>query len=106
MKVHILKTVEPYYTDFAEGRKDFEIRENDRSYEVDDYLILARYIADEGGEIFLNGQYEVTRIKYITAYEQKEGFVVLGTDKSEVFYPEVLRYFVEQEIKNINEGIF
>ena len=40
MKVHTLKSVEPFWTDVNEGRKTFEVRRNDRDFRVGDVLEL------------------------------------------------------------------
>lgn len=43
MKVHELKTVQPYFNQIAEGKKRFELRKNDRDFQWDDVLILREY---------------------------------------------------------------
>lgn len=43
MRTHILKIREPYFTDILEGLKTFEIRKNDRDFEVGDFLKLQLY---------------------------------------------------------------
>ena len=37
--VHIIKCINPYFTQMWNKRKPFEIRLNDRNYESDDYII-------------------------------------------------------------------
>lgn len=39
--IHWLKTDPPYFEEVWQGRKPFEVRYNDRNYQVDDILILA-----------------------------------------------------------------
>ncbi len=43
MKMHELKTINPYFTAIWEGRKSFEIRKNDRDFEEGDILWLREY---------------------------------------------------------------
>lgn len=43
VKTHELKVVEPYFTDLKTGKKTFELRFNDRDYQVGDVLILRKY---------------------------------------------------------------
>ena len=43
---HELKTWDPYWTAVDEGRKTFELRNNDRGYQTGDILILKRVTSD------------------------------------------------------------
>lgn len=43
MKKHILKTHPEYFKEIILGNKKFEIRKNDRGFEVGDELILKEY---------------------------------------------------------------
>jgi len=43
MKTHHLKTWPAYFKATFEGKKDFDIRKDDRSFDVGDFLILAEY---------------------------------------------------------------
>ena len=43
MKVHILKTWPVFFWDVSTGAKTFEIRKNDRGFQVGDELILQEY---------------------------------------------------------------
>ncbi|EKE9396609.1 DUF3850 domain-containing protein, partial [Listeria monocytogenes] len=42
-EVHELKILPEYYEDIVAGRKTFEIRKNDRDFQVGDYLILKEF---------------------------------------------------------------
>ena len=44
MRYHLLKTVQPYYGDIETGKKNFEIRFNDRDFRPGDMLILREYL--------------------------------------------------------------
>jgi len=74
---HYLKTWPKYFVDVKEGRKKFEIREDDRGFQMGDILILQEYdpkIKKYTGE-------EVSmKVIYITDFAQKEKFVVLGIE--------------------------
>lgn len=76
MKVHKLKILPEYYKAQIEGKKNFEIRKNDRDYKVGDKLVLKEY--DPKAKEF-TGQSFITEITFITNYQQKDGYIVLGT---------------------------
>lgn len=89
MKIHELKLDTEYFDDVGTGLKTFEIRKNDRGFKVGDVLALSafkegnykhwvKYIREyesvsihEADTIFFD-------ITYITDYEQKDGYVVMG----------------------------
>lgn len=73
--VHKLKTWRSYFYAVTSGAKNFEIRKNDRDFKEGDMLILQCF--DPKTETY-DGQ-EVSRtVSYMTNFEQKPGFVVLG----------------------------
>jgi ASC-1-like (ASCH) protein len=43
---HRLKTIQPYFNEVVDGKKNFEIRKNDRDYQVGDTLLLEEYSTD------------------------------------------------------------
>lgn len=61
MKVHELKTLNPFFQDVWDGKKDFEVRKNDRNFEIGDRVKLVEYgnIKNERARFILKG------IKYI-----------------------------------------
>ena len=88
MKVHELKLDDVYFDDVKYGIKRFEIRKNDRDFQEGDLLALSRYKDGEYiRKVMFNGQ-QITDIHdaetilmsvdYITDYEQKDGYVVMG----------------------------
>ncbi|EHB5084395.1 DUF3850 domain-containing protein [Enterococcus faecalis] len=72
-KTHELKILPEYFTVVVSGIKRFEIRKNDRGYNVGDILRLNEY---ENGKY--TGNVHVVEITYITDYAQQDNFVVLG----------------------------
>jgi hypothetical protein len=77
MKVHELKIEYTYYSDIQLGHKTFEIRKNDRGFGVGDLLILNAY--DEAESIYITVcEPLVCRVIYMTDYEQKDDYVVMG----------------------------
>ena len=75
MILHELKTYHPFFDDIFYNRKDFEVRINDRNYQVGDRLKLVNY-PNVGRQ-----KYVLKDIKYILECGQfgiKEGYVVLG----------------------------
>lgn len=75
MKLHDIKCWPEFYPDVASGRKPFEIRKNDRDYEVGD-LLKIRWFDPKTKEF--NGSVCLKTVTYLTGWEQKEGNVVLG----------------------------
>ena len=77
MREHTLKLLAEYAKAKLDGLKPFEIRVNDRDFQVGDkvrYVILGD---NELAKIFENRVYEII---YITNYGQKDGHVVF-TDR-------------------------
>lgn len=71
--IHELKILPEYFEAVTSGRKQFEIRKNDRDYEVGDRL----YLREWNGENFTGDSYKA-EVTYITDYMQRNGYVVLG----------------------------
>lgn len=78
MTVHYLKIKPEYYKDVECGIKTFELRKNDRNFQVGDTLMLIK-LDDKGNETD-----QVTRVKvnYILKdcpqYGLKDGYAILG----------------------------
>lgn len=74
---HTIKTLQPYYDDVVNGKKNFEIRRNDRHYQVGDKLILMEY--DARG---ITGRSITKTISYILKdcpqYGLYDGYCILG----------------------------
>ena len=48
MKIHELKTLPEYFDAVFMGKKNFEIRQNDRDYKIGDYVELQEYDLNKG----------------------------------------------------------
>lgn len=78
--IHILKAVPPYYKDVEEGLKPFELRKNDRNFNVNDLIFLCEYFRETQkytGHVF------EARITYMFEYDTTirglmQGYVILG----------------------------
>jgi hypothetical protein len=76
MAEHVLKTVERYWDGLAAGEKTFEVRRNDRGFQIGDILVLLR-----GTDAAESGRFVRKRVAYILEGGQfgiEPGYVVLG----------------------------
>lgn len=68
-KIHELKTWPVFFTAVKEGRKTFEVRKNDRNFQVGDELLLREFIPadyfDFGDEEKYSGEICHRKITYI-----------------------------------------
>lgn len=78
-KFHDLKIWPEFFDDIKSGAKPFELRKNDRNYQVGDFLILKEWSPDE--EEF-TGVSIVKEVTYILSNAEKFGLmdkhVILG----------------------------
>jgi hypothetical protein len=74
-KHHDLKSLTEHFLPVLEGLKTFEIRRNDRDFQVGDSVTLHEY--DPATNTY-SGASLSGLIGYIDSYEQKEGYVVLS----------------------------
>ncbi|MEF7566023.1 DUF3850 domain-containing protein [Bacillus infantis] len=72
---HQLKTHPEYFEAVNQGLKTFEIRKNDRGFKVGDPLLLREYSPQHKA---FTGRAIMANIIYMTDFEQKEDYVVLG----------------------------
>ena len=77
MKIHDLKIEKKYFNDVVTERKKFEVRKNDRDYQVNDILSLNEY--DKDKKIYA-GRHISAKVLYILDDSTflKEGCVVLS----------------------------
>lgn len=64
-KEHRIKTVQPYFDECWHGRKPFEVRKNDRDYQVGDKVVLQEYDSQ-------NNRYTERGIEGIILYVLKD----------------------------------
>lgn len=77
-RVHQLKTDPEWFKDAKKGIKKFEVRSNDRCYEVGDIVILEEY--DRETKEY-SGESIIVEIIYICDYGQKHNNIVFGFEK-------------------------
>ncbi|MFV0484353.1 MAG: DUF3850 domain-containing protein [Bacteroidales bacterium] len=77
--IHKLKLQQPFFDDVLYGRKTFEVRKDNRGFEVGDVVVLMEYEGDKP----LQGSIKML-ITYILPGGQhgiEKGYVVLGLSK-------------------------
>lgn len=78
MAVHYLKIKAEYYTDVEIGLKTFELRKNDRDFQVGDILMLIK-LDGKGNETDQVIKKKITYIlKGCPQYGLKDGYAILG----------------------------
>ena len=76
MKIHELKILPSFFEQVSNGNKPFEIRKNDRDFKRGDVLLLREIASAKQPEY--TGSMKAVKVTYITDYEQKDGYVVMG----------------------------
>ena len=77
MAAHFLKTVQPYFDEVWEGRKKFEVRNNDRKFKVGDYVYLQEYNPET--DTYLGREVRVQIVYILKNYPViKKGYVVFS----------------------------
>lgn len=86
MSEHYLKIAPAYFAAVAEGRKPFEVRKDDRGFQVGDVLVLNEWTPEQGYTGVMMGQ----RVTYVYRGEAgglQEGYVVMGLTDVDVEVP-------------------
>ena len=79
MATHKLKVWSEYMDDLLNGKKSFEVRLNDRNFQVGDILILEEYDKEKKEYLSRNLSVEVTYLLNNKVFDAiKEGFVVMA----------------------------
>lgn len=73
--IHELKTWPEYFQAIMDGKKTFEIRQNDRNFQVGDTLRLSEWCPKRKD---FTGFCIHRRVTYITDWDQKPGNVVMA----------------------------
>ena len=73
--IHFLKIAPRYFKDVVSGKKNFEVRFNDRNYKVGDVLCLQEY-----NGVYYTGRQTLREVIYILDDLNfcKDGFVVMS----------------------------
>ena len=81
MTTHYLKTWPEYFSRVLQGQKTFELRKNDRDFQVGDVLILQHYVPEDkaygGDEIHVYVKY----ILHGPGFGIKKGYCVMSFEK-------------------------
>jgi len=78
MKTHELKILPKYFKDVVDGYKNFELRKNDRNFQVGDSLLLKEF--DNGEYTGDSIQVVVTYILVGGEYGLDKDYVILGIE--------------------------
>ena len=77
MKIHELKILPEYFLEVVNGNKTFEVRKNDRDFQIGDYVTLREYNIETneytGRQINVKITYVLDNSNYC-----KEGFVIFS----------------------------
>ena len=71
---HKLKILPQYFSPIIEGRKTFEVRENDRGYQAGDTVEICEWDADK----LYTGRVYRAKIGYVSTFSQKDNWVVFS----------------------------
>lgn len=110
MNLHNLKTLQPYFDDVLKGKKNFELRKDDRDYQVGDVLRL--FEGDEQVDDFQareNKNFIYAQVIYKLEggiYGLEEGFCILGIDRYVSSYDQfmLLKNFTVREYSSGDWG--
>lgn len=78
MKIHILKTWPQYFSRVESGQKTFEVRKNDRDFQVGDYLLLKEYDPDIKDFLGKSITLEIGYILHGGSFGIEPGYCVIG----------------------------
>ena len=84
-KIHKIKLRDKFADDVESGRKNFEIRFNDRGYQTGD-LVQFTVVDDMGTHLYIYGELEkkLFEITYVlNGWGLKDGYVVFGIKEIE-----------------------
>ena len=83
-KLHDLKTVQPFYDDVIAERKKFEVRLNDRNYQVGDQVKFCEYDAEN--QRYTGMASSLVKVSYVLDSPEfcKDGYVVFGFEPQDI----------------------
>ena len=73
-KIHEIKIAPEYFEPVFTGRKNFEVRKNDRGYRAGDSVIMREWSLEHG----YSGRVVCREIGYVSTFEQRPGWCVFG----------------------------
>ncbi len=80
---HSIKIQQPYLRHILEGKKTFEVRKNDRDYQVGDTIYFMPLVDENGYDVYGNGY--TAQLFTITYLHQglgmQEGYCILGIEE-------------------------
>lgn len=77
LRIHDLKTIQPFFDDVFYGEKCFEVRKNDRGFQIGDFLHLQEYDVKTG----YSGREVYLKVSYILNGGQfgiEKGYCIMG----------------------------
>jgi len=77
MKIHHIKTIMPFFYEAKQGRKTFELRKDDRHYQVNDIL---HHLLFDDGQIQGDSFYQKITYKLTCFDGLTEGYCILGVE--------------------------
>ena len=85
--IHELKIDRKYFIPIVQGKKTFEVRKNDRDFQVGDFLALNETEKTPGG-VNYTGDAVLVVVQYILDTQEycKDGFVIMGIKLCGVTY--------------------
>lgn len=80
--IHALKILPDYFRAILDGKKNFEVRKNDREFKAGDYLALNEY-----SEGMYTGRAVLMHVTYILSNAEycKDGYVTMALDRCLVY---------------------
>ena len=109
-KEHVLKTDPAVFQDVLDGKKTFEIRFNDRGYQVGDLIVLkeTKFTGQqmrEGSPLIYTGREMQKQISYIlSGYGLQDGWVILGIQDIKATKAQAVPEWIETAIQPPEEG--
>ena len=109
-KEHVLKTDHVVFQDVLDGNKTFEIRFNDRDYQVGDLVILkeTEFTGEQvrsGQPLVYTGREIQKRISYVlSSYGLHEGWVILGIQDIKATKAQAVQEWISVEDKEPDCG--
>lgn len=78
VEVHFIKSWPEFFSQTLAGNKNFEIRFNDRNFQIGDTIVIEEFCNDTQA---YSGRRAVAEVTCVIDFQQKKGFVVIGHTK-------------------------